>query len=379
MNALYDAFKASMRSSAWKAETQKFEHDWLHEITQLKKELKERTYKTSPGSEFVIHERGKVRYIHGGKMRDRVVRHALCDEILTPALGPYLIHNNGASQKGKGVRFAREQFERDLHNYYLEHRTNEGYVAFVDFSKFYDNIPHEKTMALIAPHIDSDSTWLLQEILDNFKIDVSYMDDAQYSRCMGEKFDSVAYHAAIAKGLRTGRKYMRKSVEIGDQASQNIGVFYPTRIDNYVTNVRGHRRYVRYMDDMAIIHHDHGYLEQTIEGVRREAEQLGIFINEKKTRICRLSDTFKYLQVKYFLSDTGRVVKRINPASVTRERRKLKAYRRLLDKGGIEYTQIEQAHRSWMGAFTKLMSKKQIRNMKGLYFNLFRKETRWKK
>ena len=38
-------------------------------------------------------------------MRDRVVRHLLCDDILNPILKPYLIHNNGASQKGKGVSF----------------------------------------------------------------------------------------------------------------------------------------------------------------------------------------------------------------------------------------------------------------------------------
>ncbi len=77
--------------------------------------------------------------------------------------------------------------------------------------------------------------------------------------------------------------------------------------------------------------------------------------------------------------DTGKVVKRINPKSLTRERRKLKAYKRLLAKGEIDYASIEQAAKSWMGCFVNLMSKDQIKNMKRLYQDLFGKELKWKK
>ena len=65
MNALYEAFKKSMKGSAWKEEAQKFEINFLSEITRLHQELESRTYKTSQGSEFTLNERGKIRYIHG--------------------------------------------------------------------------------------------------------------------------------------------------------------------------------------------------------------------------------------------------------------------------------------------------------------------------
>lgn len=92
----------------WKEEPQRFEIDFLSEIAHLKQELESRTYKTLPGSEFVQNERGKLRFIHGSRMRDRVMRHALCDEELADALAPYLIYNNGASQTGKGITFSRQ-------------------------------------------------------------------------------------------------------------------------------------------------------------------------------------------------------------------------------------------------------------------------------
>ena len=378
INVLYEAYKASMKGSAWKREPEQFEHNWLEELSDLKQELETRTYRTLPGSEFTLNERGKTRHIHGSRMRDRVVRHALCDTVLGPCLKPYLIHNNGASQKGKGLSFAREMFEKDLHNFYLQHGTNEGYIGFIDLSRFYDNIQHERIKEYVYPLIPEENWWLIDEILSTMEIDVSYMTDEEYATCMEDKFNSVEYYRNVPISARTGEKMMKKSVNIGDQVSQDIGVFYPHRVDNYAKIVRGLHYYGRYMDDIYFMVRTKEEAESVIDGMREQIRALGLFMNEKKTHIVRMSERYKYLQVKYSLTATGKIIKRINPKQVTRERRKLKAYKRLLDKGTIPYPAIEQAYKSWMGAYAKLMSKKQVRHMKMLYKELFGKEPRWK-
>ena len=378
LNILYDAFKASMKGSSWKREPQMFEHNWLPELCALRRELLDHTYKTLPCTEFKLNERGKIRHIHGSRMRDRVVRHALCDNILGPCLRPYLIHNNGASQKGKGLSFAREMFEKDLHRYYLKHGT-EGYIGFVDLSKFYDNIQHSLIKQFIYPKIPEDVWWLLDEILSAMEIDVSYMTDEEYAGCLREKFNSVDYYETIPKEKLTGQKVMKKSVNIGDQVSQDIGVFFPHRIDNYAKIVRGLHYYGRYMDDIYFICRTKEEAQSVVQGITKQAESIGLFINSKKTRIVKITDKYTYLQIKYRLSESGKVIRRINPKSVTRERRKLKAYKRKLDAGEIPYEDIEQAYKSWMGAYAKLMSKKQTNNMKYLFKELFGKEPRWKK
>lgn len=377
-NILFDAMKASMKGSAWKLEPQKFYHNWLTYLYDLKTELRDHTYETSPCSEFELNERGKIRHIHGNRMRDRVVRHALCDEVLTPYLDKYLIENNGASRKGKGVRYARQRFEKDLHNYWLENRTNEGYVGFVDFSKYYDNIRHDKIKESIYPRIPESVHWLMDEIIGGFEVDVSYMSDADFEKSLNEKFNSVAYYENIGPEQKAGEKMLKKSVNIGDQTAQNIGIFFPTPIDNYCKIVLGLKRYGRYMDDTYFIVKSRDEALRIIDEIKDQAEKLGIFVNDRKTRVVKLSATYKYLQVKYSLTDTGKVIKRINPKSVTRERRRLKAYKHILDNGIIQYDDIEQSYKSWMGDFTRLMSKKQIRNMKTLYKDLFGKEPKWK-
>ena len=171
---------------------------------------------------------------------------------------------------------------------------------------------------------------------------------------------------------------MPKGVDIGDQVSQDIGIYFPTPVDNYVKIVRGCKWYGRYMDDMYIICRDRDELKSVIEGAKIVARSMGIYINDRKTHIARLSDTYKYLQIKYSLAENGRVIKRINPKAVTRERRRMKAYNRLILRGEMRYETAEMAIRSWMGDYSRLMSKKQIQNMKALYRALFGKELSWK-
>ena len=378
LNNLYDAMRVSLKGSAWKEEPQRFEIDFLSEIVRLKQEIDSRTYKTSKGTEFKLNERGKIRHIHGTRMRDRVVRHALCDRELSRALRPYLIHNNGASQKGKGITFSREVFERDLHNFWLKYRDNKGYIGFVDFSKYYDNIRHDKIREMVGPKISEEGYWLLDEILHTFEVDVSYMTDEEYAGCMERKFNSVEYYESVPMEGRTGQKFMPKGVDIGDQVSQDVGIYFPTPVDNYVKIVRGQKWYGRYMDDMYIICRDKEELNDIIRGMTEVAASLGIYINERKTRIVRLQDTYKYLQIRYSLTDTGKVIRRINPKAVTRARRRMKAYKGLMDEGRMPFEAVELACKSWMGDYARLMSRKQIEHMKTLYKALFGKELTWK-
>lgn len=376
MNYLYDAFKKSMEDSSWKNQPQKFELNILPELAKLSKSLENHMYKTDPTAEFVLKERGKIRYIHGNTIKDRIVRHNLCDNIITPTIAKFLIKNNPASQKGKGITFARNQFEKHLHNFWLKNKNNQGYILFIDFSKFYDNIPHSQLREMFSKLLDDEAYWLFDQIIDSFNIDIT-----KYPMINPEdKFDSIEFHNLVAEESdELPTRYLDKGIDIGDQTSQNIGIFYPTRIDTYATVVRKHKWYGRYMDDIYIIHESKEYLLETLEGVQEICKDYRLFINQKKTYISRLSDTFKYLQIKYFLTDTGKVVKRINPKSVTRESRKLKAYKRLLDKGILQYEDVEQAYKSWMGSYRRIMSKIQIANMQNLYKQLFGKEVRYKK
>lgn len=150
-------------------------------------------------------------------------------------------------------------------------------------------------------------------------------------------------------------------------------------IDNYVKIVCAVKGYGRYSDDFYIIDKSKEHLREVMAGVRQWAEKLGIIINEKKTHICKLSGQYRHLQVLYSLQEDGRIIRKISPKAITRERRKLKAYKRKMDAGVMIYAEIENSYKSWICANYKYMSRKQIHNMTNLFKDLFGKEPTWKK
>ncbi len=372
-NNLYEAYKASIKGSKWKESTQRFMLNFIRYIFNIKDDLINRTLVNGANDEFELRERGKIRPITSLPTKDRVIRHVLCDRILLPKVKKKIIYDNGASINGRGISFSRKRFEVHLQKYCRIHG-NEGYILFGDFTKFYDNIIHQIAKKELLNICENDEfiNWLLTIIFNGFKIDVSYMSDEEYLSCMDDIFNKLDYRL-IPKSQLTGEKFMEKSVNIGDQLSQIIGIYYPYRIDNYVKYVRSQKYYGRYMDDWYIINNSKEELLDIYENIKVISKELGIHINEKKTRVVKLKETYKYLQVKYTVTGTGKIIKRINPTRITVMRRKLKKLSVKVLNGELPYINVENMFKGWMGSFYKLLSKQQRQNMIQLYEQLFNK------
>lgn len=365
INVLYDAFMKAKVDSDWKPQVQKFEINLLTELVKLQKELQKRTFKFSPTNDFILNERGKTRPISGDNIRDRVVKRALCDEVLIPSIRKYLIHDNGASLKGKGISFTRDRLDVHLGKYYLENGSNKGWILLGDYTKYFDNIQHDLLMDMFRAIIEDDlAIWLLEKVLEQAMIDVSFMDDMEFANCLNTVFNSLDYNE-IDKTLLTGEKYMRKHMNVGDQVAQVAGVFYPHRLDNYIKIVEGAKYYGRYMDDFYVIHHDKEHLKDLAKKIEIEATRNGIILNPSKTMICKLSEYWRYLQIQYSLTETGRIIKKINPKRLTAMRRKLKKLAKILpEKEFVNY------YNAWFKNYYKLMSKQQRENMNKLFQEL---------
>ena len=364
-NSLYDSFKRAKQGSDWKPQVQKFEMTYLLELSRIQSDLKNKTYQFLPATNFIINERGKTRCISGEQVPDRIVKHSLCDEILTPNIRKYLIYDNGASLTGRGIDFTRRRLLVHLRKYYAQHQSNDGYILLIDFSKYYDNIRHDILMEQFKDITDNEhALWLLEKILDRSKVDVSYMSDEEYAVCMTTVFNSLV-HDKIDRKLLTGEKFMAKHLNIGDQVAQVAGIAYPMEIDNYIKIVRGIKFYGRYMDDSYVISDSKEKLQEIISEIVTIASRIGITVNTNKTRICKLSDYWRFLQVQYSLTDTGRVIQKINPKRLTCMRRKMKKLVSILPP-----KEFEEWYNSWFRNHYKIMSKKQRENMDTLFQQL---------
>lgn len=364
IEVLYESFHKAKVGSDWKPQVQNFEINLLTELSTLQKELLNKSFKLSKPSEFVLSERGKTRVVSGDHIRDRVVKRALCDEILIPSINKYLIHDNGASLSGKGISFTRSRTETHLKRYYSEHGNN-GWILLGDFTKYFDNIQHKLLMDMFKKIIDNETAiWLLEEVLKQARIDVSYMSDLEFENCLNITFNSIDYNS-IGKEFLTGEKYMLKHMNIGDQIAQVAGIFYPKEFDNYIKIVEGVKYYNRYMDDFYCVHNEKEYLISLMKKIEGICKNNGIILNKNKTRICKVSDKWRYLQIQYSLTKSGKIIKKIHPKRLSNMRQKLKKMTKILDE-----KEFKNYFDAWFCNNYKIMSKQQRENMNMLYERL---------
>lgn len=337
MNNLHDAFVKCRSGVDWKESVQKYALYELPNLCALRDSLKDHTYRQKPFFEFDINERGKVRHIRSLHISDRVLQRALCDQVLIPELSKYLIYDNGASIKGKGVDFARRRLKAHLSRYYREYG-RDGYVLLIDFSKYFDSIRHDRLLEMFEERIKDDEVmWLLRHLIETFDTPEN-------------------------KG---------RSVGIGSQVSQISGVLYRTNMDNYCKIVRGVRYYGGYMDDTYVIHHDKRFLRGLLDGIREVCAGLGIVINEKKTQIIKLLQGFTFLKMRYIITETGKIVVIPCRKSIIRERRKLKKLKSIFDDRKLSNNDIKLQYKSWRGNVIKYNSRKSIQNMDYFYKSLY--------
>lgn len=351
-DAFYEAIYNVKKAASWKEENQRLFLHSFDEINQLIEEIENGTYYPDKTRDFVLNERGKVRWVSGEKSYDKVVKHLICDNIINPAIRPRLIYDTSASIVDRGISFARKRILVHLHKYYNFYGTNEGYVLLIDFSKYYDNIRHDVLYNELEKCLRDDpkSLELIRTILDSSKIDVSYTDDKEYENAMNQVFNSLEYHK-IDPSLLTGEKFIRKHLNIGDQFAQSAGGLYPLPLDNFIKIVRGEKFYARYNDDCYIIHPNKEHLQELLDRIIEICGNIGIFINRKKTRIIKLSGPWKFLQIRYQLTKTGHVIMNIN-------RNRLYEFKKRMKKLVTLYNpqKYHDYFKSWFNNYKKYMS-----------------------
>lgn len=338
LNTLNECTYECTRQSRWKERTQRYLNNMLVNNIKLQREVLNHKYEIGPTNDFMLNERGHMRKIEAPAVRDRVVQKTITKSVLIPDLVPYLIYDNYASIKHRGTSFARRRFERMIRNY-ITHNGTEGYILLVDIKKYFESINHEVLKYIIKPRMTNEHSEVIDLI--NYIIDKSSKTD--------------------------------KGLNLGSEAPQILAVYYLNSVDTYIKVVKGIKYYGRYMDDIFIISNSKTELASLLKEIEIQLAELKLEINKKKTHIIKLSHGFTFLQIKYNVLSTGKILKRLSHNKVVRERRRLKAFKRMLDNGSMTITDIKNCYKSWRGSVVvdHNACHKTLRKMDLLYKSLF--------
>lgn len=338
LNTLCECTYECTKQSRWKETTQRYIANMLPLNIDLREDVLNGRYAVQPTTDFLLNERGHIRKIEAPVVRDRIVQKTLTKHVLTPSLRPYLIYDNYASLTDRGTHFARRRLEVMLRRYMSKNGTD-GYILLIDIRKYFENVDHEVLKDLIAPKLAKEP----REVIDliHYVIDTS--------------------------------SHSEKGLNLGSEAPQIFAVYYLNPVDQFVKVVKGIRYYGRYMDDIFVIGKSKIELTHLLAEIKEKLSELKLEINEKKTHIVKLNHGFTFLQVKYNILPSGRILKRLSHGKIVREKRRLKAFKRMTDRGQMTENDVLLCYKSWRGTVVREHNacRKTLDNLDALYKSLF--------
>ena len=250
----------------------------------------------------------KKRLIRSPKFRDRVVQRAMCNNGLYDDLTRGNIYDNGACQLGKGTSFAMDRLECHMQRHWRKHGTD-GWVLRLDIRKFFDSIPHAQLKEMVKRKVrNPEYRKLVTEIIDSFEGDVG--------------------------------------IGLGSQISQLLAISYLSGIDHYIKEQLHIKCYVRYSDDLVLVHESKEHLQKVRDDIRRGLGLLGLELNPKST-LHPLKQGIKFLKFRFVLTKTGKVVRLLDRRNPARIKRRLKRIAEMAKDGERTMLDVWSCFNSW--------------------------------
>lgn len=325
---LIEAVRECKQNVMWKDSVAGFVKNRLINCTRILNELHGGTYQLSHYACFKIYE-PKERDIVATSIRDRVVQRALCDTYLYNALTHGFIYDNWACQINKGTTACRKRFKELLQIHYRKHGT-EGYVLNVDIKNYFGSTRHDVAKAAVAKKVKNP--WV-----------------RGYVFMLIDSFHGIT-------GDRMG-------IGLGSQISQLIQLAVLDDLDHIIKDRLGIRCYIRYMDDMKIIHRDKEKLKEIREVIRRYLQERGLKLSDRKTFIAPLTNSIRFLGFRYRLTETGFVVQRLEDRKIAKERKKLVAQMKILP-----IWRVDEGYTAWKANVKQGTTYALIQRMNSFYY-----------
>ena len=312
---LVSAARKAQLCKRFREDVLRFNYDLERNLHTIRAELVEKTYQPGEYKRFVIYE-PKRRLISAAPYRDRVVHHALCN-IIEPIFDRTFIGSCYANRRGKGTHKALG------HLVGLARRFR--YVLRADVEKYFPTIDHAILKEKIRRKIKcADTLWLIERILDN-----SNEQEAPLQWFPGDDL--------FAPGER------RRGLPIGNLTGQLWANVCLSDLDHEMAARYGERRYVRYVDDIALVSDDRrelveakGLMSEILESSRQR-------LHPAKTQIQETKEGVGFLGFRVF---PDRI--RVRQENLKRARRRLRGMQSDYRDGLISQQKVTQSIQSWI-------------------------------
>ena len=135
-------------------------------------------------------------------------------------------------------------------------------------------------------------------------------------------------------------------IPIGNQLSQWLALLFLNELDHIIKERLKIKFYGRYMDDFYLIHEDKEYLKYCLGEIEDYLKGIGLKLNQK-TQIFPLRHGIDFLGFHTYLTESGKVIRKLRRGSKNKMRKKIRKYASMLEQKRITLKEVEQSYKSW--------------------------------
>ena len=143
-------------------------------------------------------------------------------------------------------------------------------------------------------------------------------------------------------------------------SSQFIAILYLNELDHFIKENLKIKYYIRYMDDVILLHKDKEYLKYCLNEITKIIDKYKLKLNSK-TQIISIKQGFEFLGFKYNIKN-NKVIMKVKNQTKRRFKRKMKKLYTLLDNNEIDITELNQIKASYLGHLSYGNTKKLVCN-----------------
>lgn len=304
---MYRAYRKAKCGKGFKKSSARFNLAALDGVNTLIDQLRNKTYRISPYSEFTVYE-PKERIIQTTSFKDKVIQHSLCDNVIMPRLQRVFLLDNCAGQKGKGTLFGLDRLSEQMRQFHSRYGFD-GYILKCDISKFFYSIAHDQLKEIVHYHFgyDPDVCWLCDLFIDSTE---------------------------------------EKGIPLGNQINQGFALLYLDGMDKLIKHELGIEYYGRYMDDFYLIHPSREYLKWCLEVITAYLETLELTLNGK-TQIFPFKNGVNYLGFHTYIAADGTPVRKLRNQNKRNAQRKFVRMAKLVAAGELPMEKFRASYGAW--------------------------------
>ena len=237
---------------------------------ELYRELMDGSYRPGTSICFVV-TRPKPREVWAADFRDRVVHHLLYNRI-ADRFHRSFIADSCACIPGRGTLYGATRLEHKVRSI-TQNWTRRAFYLKLDLANFFVSIDKNILHDLLARKITEPWTMWLAEI-------ILFHDPREDVRIKG----TPALLALIPPHKSLFNQPSHLGLPIGNLSSQFFANVYMNPLDQHVKHRIGARHYIRYVDDMVLLHESSEWLNRAdVEIGDFVSERLGMALNPRKT------------------------------------------------------------------------------------------------